>query len=356
MAHAQKAKSNTSGDSSRNIMVKAPVSYTASQDPAPGSYYLPDATSGTVLTYMSETARNAAGANGLLVDMYYNPQEPANTADYATMFNMTANLDGQQGTNISVEGNETSVSVNGNTTPVKLACATCTYNEINGNAPVEQTLGVFNETDIFGSGTVPSMADFWAVGTLEGSGNVQNMYGYYTSNGTEPTGANGSVGNMYGFYTQSGNGGGTLQWYYGNYAQLVNMAGTTSNSADFYAAAPTNFGASGGTLTNSYGVYIEDQTGGTTGGTVTNAWQVYSAGTAPSYFAGPIQLAYTLPTTLYSGAGTALPSCTSAMQGAQATVSDASEPRYMRQYVSGGAMTVPVVCSFDGSNYSWLTH
>jgi hypothetical protein len=59
---------------------------------------------------------------------------------------------------------------------------------------------------------------------------------------------------------------------------------------------------------------------------------------------------------LYSAAGTPLPSCASGIQGEQAVVSDATSPTYMAAYTSGGGITAAVICSYNGSTYSWLTH
>ncbi len=63
-----------------------------------------------------------------------------------------------------------------------------------------------------------------------------------------------------------------------------------------------------------------------------------------------------VPSILYSAAGTPLPTCNAALKGAQATVIDATSPTYMGAYTSGGAITAAVICSYNGSTYSWLTH
>jgi hypothetical protein len=63
-----------------------------------------------------------------------------------------------------------------------------------------------------------------------------------------------------------------------------------------------------------------------------------------------------LPGTIYSAAGTALPACESTSNGEQAVVSDAANPAYMAAYKSGGTITAPVICSYNGKSYSWLTH
>lgn len=59
--------------------------------------------------------------------------------------------------------------------------------------------------------------------------------------------------------------------------------------------------------------------------------------------------------TLYSAAGTALPTCNAALKGGTARVSDATAPTYMGAYTSGGAITAEVICSFNGASYAWLT-
>ena len=63
-----------------------------------------------------------------------------------------------------------------------------------------------------------------------------------------------------------------------------------------------------------------------------------------------------LPTTLYSAAGTPLPACAVGIQGETAVVKDATAPSYMGAYTSGGAITAAVICSYNGTTYSWLTH
>lgn len=59
---------------------------------------------------------------------------------------------------------------------------------------------------------------------------------------------------------------------------------------------------------------------------------------------------------LYSAAGTPVPTCNAAALGEELIVSDATAPTYMAAYTSGGAITAKVLCSYNGSSYSWLTH
>lgn len=62
------------------------------------------------------------------------------------------------------------------------------------------------------------------------------------------------------------------------------------------------------------------------------------------------------PTSTYSAATNPLPTCNAANYNLHAVVSDATSPSYMGAYTSGGAVTADVICSFNGSSYSWLTH
>lgn len=71
---------------------------------------------------------------------------------------------------------------------------------------------------------------------------------------------------------------------------------------------------------------------------------------------GTLKYALYTPGVIYSAAGTALPSCSSTTKGTTAVVSDATTPTYMSAYTSGGAITAAVICSYDGTTYSWLTH
>ena len=63
-----------------------------------------------------------------------------------------------------------------------------------------------------------------------------------------------------------------------------------------------------------------------------------------------------VPGTIYTAAGTPLPPCGAAIKGEQAVVGDATSPTYMGAYASGGAITAAVICSYNGTTYSWLTH
>jgi Pectate lyase superfamily protein len=82
-----------------------------------------------------------------------------------------------------------------------------------------------------------------------------------------------------------------------------------------------------------------------------NTTTVGDSGILETYLQG-----VTMPATIYSATGTALPPCAESRKGALAVVSDAARPAYMEPYTGGGAITAVVICSFDGTNYSWLSH
>lgn len=59
-----------------------------------------------------------------------------------------------------------------------------------------------------------------------------------------------------------------------------------------------------------------------------------------------------LPRVIYSAAGTALPTCATALKGQEAVVSDATSPTYLGTYTSGGAVASPVMCN----GTIWVTY
>jgi hypothetical protein len=58
------------------------------------------------------------------------------------------------------------------------------------------------------------------------------------------------------------------------------------------------------------------------------------------------------PITIYSAAGTALPSCVGGLTGAIAVVSDATTPTFLTTYTPSGTVVSPVIC--NGTN--WVTY
>jgi hypothetical protein len=71
-----------------------------------------------------------------------------------------------------------------------------------------------------------------------------------------------------------------------------------------------------------------------------------------TFAGGPIAIAYSIPTVIYSAAGTALPACAAATNGATAIVSDATAATYAGAYASGGTQMRRVLCV---SGAGWIT-
>lgn len=67
---------------------------------------------------------------------------------------------------------------------------------------------------------------------------------------------------------------------------------------------------------------------------------------------GQLSIKQILPLTLYSAAGTPVPTCNSAILGETLNVSDATSPTYRGTYTSGGTILAAVQC--NGTN--WLTY
>ena len=65
----------------------------------------------------------------------------------------------------------------------------------------------------------------------------------------------------------------------------------------------------------------------------------------PQTFTGNIVAPQVQTSTIYSAAGTPLPTCNGAAEGMRASVSDATAPTFLAAYVSGGAVHAPVYCN-----------
>lgn len=117
---------------------------------------------------------------------------------------------------------------------------------------------------------------------------------------------------------------------------------------------------------NSLGVWQLITSGGVTWGSIRGAQDTGITRAAAGVVAigngsaangaGILKTAGVLPGVIYSAAGTALPTCNSTSKGSTSVVSDATSPTYMGAYTSGGTITAQVICSYDGTTYSWLTH
>lgn len=67
---------------------------------------------------------------------------------------------------------------------------------------------------------------------------------------------------------------------------------------------------------------------------------------------GTISSASILAATIYSAAGTSLPSCVTGIKGERAVVSDATSPTFLAAYTSGGTVVAPVICN----GTAWVTY
>jgi len=136
--------------------------------------------------------------------------------------------------------------------------------------------------------------------------------------------------------------------------------GTVPRLASVYAANNTNWGITANAVINA-GFYAETQAGlgqlnaafyAANQGTGSTDWAIYIAGGNNNLGPNQTTSGITIPYTIYSAAGTALPSCTSGLKGARTVVSDATGPTYLANYASGGAVVAPVMC--NGTN--WVTY
>ena len=178
---------------------------------------------------------------------------------------------------------------------------------------------------------------------VSGSANVQHAHGAYFDafNLAEAT-----VDNLVGaeIALQNASDGtvtqaeGVLVNFYGNGA-----GGTTTSFNAFHVNAPTN---NGDTITTLTGLRIEEIAVAGVG----TAYPIFSASAALSVFEGPLSFPYVQAQTVYSLAGTPLPSAVTAGMGARAFVSDSTSAAvgsFVALYLGGGAEHVPVYS--DGS-------
>ena len=153
---------------------------------------------------------------------------------------------------------------------------------------------------------------------------------------------------------------------------VVNAGNTVTGTVSTFNGLDINyFSGSGGTETAWNGLHIETPflSGDTlTGATIVGlriedmtaagslspatVYAIYSADPDASYFAGPMQAPQIQYNTLYSAAGTPLPTCDTGAKGTTAIVSDATLPTYLGTYASGGTVQSPVMC--NGTN--WVTY
>jgi len=201
--------------------------------------------------------------------------------------------------------------------------------------------GVYGISDYDAAATI---AQTWVAGTV-GVGYAQGV------------GGAGTIANLAGAVglAQWNTGGPSITSMYGVYGQVQSNVNTGTNTAPFgaalYAASPRLSATA--TLTSSYGLYIADQTTGASGGTVTNPFGVYQAGlgsnefgggigqTAANRWAGKCTMATTTCTITLAYTFTT-PICTATLQGTGTVIAGECS-------VSGTTVTITAASSNTGT-------
>lgn len=223
-----------------------------------------------------------------------------------------------------------------------------------------QAAVIYNEVNMDGQ----TAADFVAYGATTAAANISNTRTVDTVNGSIIAAANfgtGNVTHLFGLSASAQNNGtgtvsndaigvlgqvwqngGTINAAYSFWAENFTSAGHINGWDGFFVPDPFTSGT--GTIGTVRGLHLQINNG--VAG-VTTAYSLDSTGTATSRFAGPVSLPYTQAFTVYSAAGTPLPSAATAGVGARAFVSDATVATFGSAYASGGTNKVPVYS--DGS-------
>lgn len=172
-----------------------------------------------------------------------------------------------------------------------------------------------------------------------------------------------SFGTVIGLDNTSAGGGG--QWYFGPTGSSSFASGFLfSNNQDWPLALWSNSATAAKVMTMSGGDYMwSTSASGGIANTNQNAGMTSPASgiismdsTTSGNSLAQVKLASVVPGILYSAAATPLPACGASIKGMLAVVSDATSPTYMGSYTSGGGVTAAVICSYNGTTYSWLTH
>jgi hypothetical protein len=172
-----------------------------------------------------------------------------------------------------------------------------TYNSLRANFTENNYAGTGSVTNLMGSytlslnssasATATNVYGSYDVANNSSTGTVTNAYGtfgYAQNTGT------GTMTNAYGAYGWARNSStGTLNNATGVYSQISNnnAASTMTNAYGFYYV-----GVNGGTITNSYDMYLNGVAGSS------NSYGIYQADTNPNFFSGAIEIgAQTSPVT-----------------------------------------------------------
>ena len=210
-----------------------------------------------------------------------------------------------------------------------------------------QQAGGISFTSFAGSTLTDSGGPTWLMSSTAFTGAVA------LQGASSPLGFNGSYGTA-GYYAQSNGSSTTPSW-----TNVLAGAYTAVNSLEPSFVANNGYTGESGSIMYLDAVGPNSSTKGTfdfqevtalnAGGyidasksDVNGNWTDYGTRTALGF----------LPKTIYSAAGTALPTCNTAAKGQETVVSDATTPTYLSTYASGGAVVAPVMC--NGTN--WVTY
>lgn len=198
-----------------------------------------------------------------------------------------------------------------------------------------------------------------AIGSQAGTFNQAN---YLTAVGYGALGSN-TAGAGSGYYNT-----GVANTGLGAYSLIANSTGQYNVAVGAYAGAdgfvsPSTWGNSNHTGSQNTWVGYDSGPSVTTqlSNTIALGYQAHNTASNQTVIGNSSMtqtILYGIRTagTVYSAAGTALPTCGAGIKGSTAIVSDATTPTYMGAYTSGGTITAEVICSYNGSVYSWLTH
>ena len=195
--------------------------------------------------------------------------------------------------------------------------------------------------------TLITEAGFLYPDTLDGNISIDAGYGLNLVN--QPNVPNGSSVNI--DDNDSGNGGVSIQ---SNGLQGVNIGTPLSSTANIVIGGGGDLYLKTNPSPSSSQTHIYIVNSSTdSGASISLGNNGTHSGGAAFYQDGRALINGVLLTdTIYSVAGTPLPSCTPTLNGGKLVVSDATLPTFLGTYSGGGGFTSPVIC--DGTN--WLTY
>ncbi|HXB13756.1 MAG TPA: hypothetical protein VNZ45_17335 [Bacteroidia bacterium] len=127
----------------------------------------------------------------------------------------------------------------------------------------------------------------------------------------------------------------------------ISGSGTTGFVPKFTAGAVIGNSSIDDGVTSAGKVTVSNPLNVTSASSSSFTGNITSLGTGTNPFSGPVETPYTLPSVIYSVAGTPLPSPTG-LEGARAFVSDATVATFASAYVGSSTHKVPVYCDGTG--------